>query len=140
MSLGAPPGTFFDFAAIHLVTTSTLSTLAQAYPEGRFALNRFRPNLVIESGQDGFPENEWVGRRIGVGPEVILEVTMPCPRCVMTTLGQGDLPPDPGILRTAARKNNIMVAPLNQRMPSVGVYAKVLRGGPVHRGDEVRPV
>src|SRR5207245_301473 len=46
---------------------------------------------------------------------------------VMTTLSQGDLPLDSGILRTAAQQNNVMIAPLGQAMPSVGVYAKVHR-------------
>jgi hypothetical protein len=47
----------------------------------------------------------------------------------MTTLAQGDLPPDPGILvRTAAQHNKV----------SVGIYATVERGGSIHRGDAVR--
>jgi hypothetical protein len=45
----------------------------------------------------------------------------------MTTLPQGDLPKDPGILRTAAQEN----------AANVGVYAGVLRGGTVRRGDAV---
>jgi len=45
----------------------------------------------------------------------------------MTTLAQDDLPKDPGILRAAARHNNV----------NVGVYATVERGGRVRRGDEV---
>jgi len=53
----------------------------------------------------------------------------------MTTLPQGDLPSDPGILRAAAQHNKVMIAPLGQAMPSVGVYAAVLRGGVVRRGD-----
>jgi MOSC domain-containing protein YiiM len=56
----------------------------------------------------------------------------------MTTLAQGDLPKDPGILRAAAQHNKVMIAPLGQAMPSVGVYAAVLRGGTVRRGDPVR--
>ena len=56
----------------------------------------------------------------------------------MTTLSQSDLPLDSGILRTAAQQNNVMIAPLGQAMPSVGVYAKVLTGGLVRRGDQVR--
>ena len=55
-------------------------------------------------------------------------VTGPCVRCVMTTLAQGDLPRDPGILRTAAQHNKV----------SVGVYATVERGGTIRRGDAVR--
>jgi MOSC domain-containing protein YiiM len=45
----------------------------------------------------------------------------------MTTLAQGDLPKDSGIFRTAAQHNQV----------NVGVYASVLRGGEIHRGDAV---
>ena len=31
---------------------------------------------------------------IAIGPEVRIKVTGLCPRCVMTTLAQGDLPKD----------------------------------------------
>ena len=58
----------------------------------------------------------------------------------MTTLSQSDLPLDSGILRAAAQRNTVMIAPLGQVMPSVGVYAKVLTGGGVRRGDQVRIV
>jgi uncharacterized protein YcbX len=137
---GAPPATFFDFAAVHLVTTATLAALSRTYPHGRFDWRRFRPNIIAESDVVGFPENDWIGRRISIGDELTLEVLIPCARCVMTTLSQGDLPLDSGILRTAAQQNNVMIAPLGQAMPSVGVYAKVLTGGMVCRGDQVRIV
>jgi uncharacterized protein len=51
-----------------------------------------------------------------------------CGRCVMTTLAQRDLSRDPGILRTAAQHNQV----------NVGVYAAVVRGGTIRRGDSVR--
>lgn len=121
-----PEGTFFDLASIHVLTTSTLDELRRLYPQGRFEVRRFRPNIVIDtSGQSGFVENEWVGRILHLGEGVQLEVTGLCPRCVMTTLPQADLPNDPGILKTAAKHNQV----------SVGVYAKVLRSGSVKRGD-----
>ncbi len=137
MALGAPAGTFFDFAAIHVLTTATLDRLRQLYPTGRFEARRFRPNLVVEPASDekDFVENAWVGRTLTIGDEVRLSVLIPCPRCVMTTLRQGDLPSDPGILRAAAQHNKVMIAPLGQAMPSVGVYATVLRGGLLRRGD-----
>jgi uncharacterized protein YcbX len=95
---------------------------------------------LIDGAPEGLPENEWVGKKVAIGDEVILKVLIPCPRCVMTTLPQRDLPLDSGILKTAARENNAMIAPLNQKMPSIGVYAKVVRGGDVRRNDPVRIV
>jgi hypothetical protein len=55
IGIGAPSGTFFDFSAIHLVTTATLATLARAHPQGRFDWRRFRPNIIAESGATGTP-------------------------------------------------------------------------------------
>ena len=123
-------GTFFDAAQVHLLTTATLDALRKAYPEGRFEVRRFRPNIVIQpsTGGEGFVENAWIDRLLTIGDQVQLRITGPCPRCVMTTLGQGDLPADTGILRTAARQNQA----------HVGVYATVVQGGTVYRGDEVR--
>jgi len=88
-------------------------------------------------GNRGFVENDWVGHTLAVGETVRIKILIPCGRCVMTTMAQGDLPKDPGILRTAARHNKIMIAPLGQAMPSVGVYDEVLHGGTIRRGDSV---
>jgi MOSC domain-containing protein len=125
-----PEGTFFDLATVHVLTTATVDSLRALYPEGRFEARRFRPNIVVSTGTDeGFVENDWIGNTIAVGDEVRLRITGPCPRCVMTTLAQGDLPKDPGILRTAAQHNQA----------NVGVYAEVVAGGTVRRGDPVMP-
>jgi uncharacterized protein YcbX len=125
-----PGGTFFDCATVHLLTTATLDRLRQLYPQGRFEIPRFRPNIVVvpASGEQDFVENAWVGHTLAIGDSVRLGITGPCGRCVMTTLAQGDLPRDPRILRTAAQHNKA----------HVGVYAKVERGGTIHRGDAVR--
>ncbi len=40
-----PPGTFFDLAIVHLLTTATIERLRALYPEGRFEVRRFRPNM-----------------------------------------------------------------------------------------------
>lgn len=125
-----PAGTFFDCATVHLLTTATLDRLRELYPQGRFEVRRFRPNIVVQlvSGEKGFAENGWVGHTLAIGDEVSLNITGPCGRCVMTTLAQGDLPRDPGILRAAAQHNQV----------NVGVYAAVVRGGTIRRGDPVR--
>jgi uncharacterized protein len=124
-----PEETFFDCAMVHILTTATLDQLRELYPQGRFEVRRFRPNIVVEpaSGEKRFAENVWVGHRLTIGDEVRLNITGPCGRCVMTTLAQGDLPKDPGILRTAAQHNQV----------NVGVYAAVVRGGTIRRGDSV---
>jgi uncharacterized protein YcbX len=122
-----PAGTFYDLAVVHLLTTATLDRLRELYPAGRFEARRFRPNIVISTAEPGFVENDWLGRTLTVGNTVRLRITRPCPRCVMTTLAQGDLPKDPGILRTAAQNN----------AANVGVYADVISAGAIHRGDPV---
>jgi uncharacterized protein len=125
-----PPHTFFDISVIHILTTSTINRLRELYPEGRFEVRRFRPNLVIDSasGEKDFIENSWIGKKLAIGQDVVVRVTGPCTRCVMITLPQGDLPRDSGILKTVAKFNQV----------NVGVYASVIRGGTIHRGDPVR--
>jgi uncharacterized protein YcbX len=122
-------GTFFDAAVLHLLTTATLDHLRELYPKGRFEVRRFRPNVVVElsSGEKSFAENAWIGHSLSIGANVRLNITKASGRCVMTTLAQGDLPKDPGILRTVAEHNKA----------NVGVYAAVVRGGTIRRGDSV---
>jgi uncharacterized protein YcbX len=125
-----PPGTFFDLATVHLLTTATLDRLRALYPQGRFEVRRFRPNVVVAcaAGEEGLVEQGWVGRTLALGEEVRLRISGPCPRCVMTTLAQADLPRDAGILRAAVQ----------HAQGHVGVYASVVRGGTLRRGDAVR--
>jgi MOSC domain-containing protein len=126
-----PPGTFFDLAVLHVLTTATLDRLRELYPSGRFEPRRFRPNLIVDVGdQKGFIENDWIGKTLAIGSEARLQITGPCPRCVMTTLAQADLPKDPGILRTAAQYNEVRV----------GVYASVVQAGSIRVGDTVTAV
>jgi len=124
-----PPKTFFDLATLHLLTTATLDQLRELNPDGRFETRRFRPNLVVRpiEGRRGFVEDAWIGKDLNLGNHARIRVTGPCTRCVMTTLPQGDLPQDGGILRTAAKHHDV----------NVGVYANVARGGLVRRGDPV---
>lgn len=121
--------TFFDLATVHLLTTATLDRLRELTPAGRFEARRFRPNLVIKpiQPQKAFVENDWIGQTLCIG-EIRLSITGPCPRCVMTTLPQGDLPSDSSILRTVVQHNQ----------GNVGIYASVLQGGTACRGDLVR--
>ena len=143
MDIGAfmMKGRFSDYAALHILTTATMARLRELYPQGRFETRRFRPNVVVESSVDrpDFVENEWVGRTLAIGEEVRLRITDPCPRCSIPTLAQGDLPGDPRILRTVAEHNRVRVPVLDgESLPSLGVYAFVIRGGTIHHSDAVR--
>ncbi len=142
IGVAAPPGTFFDYGVLHLLTTGTLDRLGELYPGGRFEARRFRPNLVVAPADAvaGFVENEWLGRPLSVGAEVRLDAIDPTPRCVVTTLAQDGLPRDPGILRTLARHSRAASATLAPVVvfPAVaGIYMAVLREGAVHLGDPV---
>jgi uncharacterized protein len=124
-----PQDTFFDCATIHVLTTATLDQLRGLSPRARFEVRRFRPNIVVETTDraSGFAEDAWIGHTIRIGDQLKLTITGPCPRCVMTTLAQADLPKDSDILRTAAQHNGV----------NVGVYASVTHNGNIRRGDSI---
>lgn len=122
-----PAGTFFDVATLNLLFTTTLDRLSRAYPDGQFVVRRFRPNIVVapETLQGDDPEPGWVGRILAVGDTVRIRIDARCARCVMTTLGQPDLPADRGILRTVVRANEGFA----------GLYGMVIRSGRIRVGD-----
>jgi uncharacterized protein YcbX len=138
---GAPQGTFFDYAPLHLLTTATLAHLQALYPTGHVDARRFRPNLVIAVPEEahGFVENAWVGLVLEIGGGARVRVTNPVPRCVVPTLPQGELGADIGILRAVARHNRPPVPALDgAELPCLGVYAVVERDGVIQVGDTVR--
>ncbi|MFI6392960.1 MOSC domain-containing protein [Nonomuraea sp. NPDC050547] len=132
----AAPGTFFDFAPLHLITTSTVRRIGELSARGQMEAVRYRPNLVIDTPGDGFPENTWAGARLRLGAAE-LEVIAASPRCAVPTLAHGGLPRDTDALRTVARHNRVEVFDMGAQ-PCAGVYARVLRPGDVRVGDEVR--
>jgi uncharacterized protein YcbX len=133
----APPGTFFDFAPVHVITTSTLRRLAALNPRGVGEAERYRPNLVIDTSGDGFPEAEWTGTELRVGAELVLRVVASTPRCAVPTLAHGDLPRDPAALRTLSEHHRIPAMPGRAPEPCAGVYALVERPGRIEPGDFV---
>lgn len=135
----SPQGNFFNFGALHLVTSSSVRELTRHAPQSRFDAHRFRPNLVVDTDDDGFVETGWQGRTLQIGP-VQLRVSITVPRCVMTTLAQGELPADREVLRTIAETNSVDVLQTGTPYPCVGVYADVLAEGEIRHGDPVRLV
>jgi uncharacterized protein YcbX len=142
MALAAPTGTFFDYAVLHILTTATLNCLRELYPAGRFEARRFRPNIVIAPTGGGrtFVEIAWLGHLLTIATSIRLSLIDPCPRCIVTTLAQGDLPRDPGILRILAQHNAVASTTLAPGivLPAVaGIYASVLQRGVIRHGDAV---
>ena len=129
MEFESPVGTHHDCFPLMVMTTSALAAMKAAVPDSVVDVKRFRPSLVVDSGDaDGHPEFQWKNKRIAIGSAVI-EILDPCPRCVMVTRAiNNDIPEDRAVLRHIVRD-------LNQ---SVGVYARVLSPGKCSVGDEVR--
>lgn len=135
----SPPGTFFDFAPVHLITTSTLAAIAELSPRGRVEPERYRPNLIIGTNEPaGFPEHAWVGSDLHIGDTLVLRVIASTPRCAIPTLAHGPLPRDPDALRVLAHHNRVPALPGRAPEPCAGVYAQVVWGGRVRMGDAVR--
>jgi hypothetical protein len=134
----SPAGTFFDFAPLHLLTTSTLDRIAALSPRGTVELDRYRPNLVIRTAVAGFAENDWAGRDLRIGERLAVRVMARTPRCAIPTLEHGDLPRDVAALRVPAAHNRVSPRDGLGPQPCAGVYAQVLRPGRIQVGDVVR--
>jgi MOSC domain-containing protein len=134
----APAGTFFDFAPLHVLTTSTLDRIADLSPRGSVELERYRPNVVIRTAAGGFTENDWTGRDLSIGRDLAIRVMARSPRCAIPTLEHGDLPRDVAALRVPAAHNRVTPLDGLGPQPCAGVYAQVLRPGRIQVGDVVR--
>jgi uncharacterized protein YcbX len=123
-----PPGTYFDAYPLHLVTTGSMATLAEHTPGSVVESRRFRPNLVVDTGEIDapFPETEWVGRRLRIG-SMVGEVTMGVPRCSVITMPHAGLPREPSLLRTLVRETGM----------NFGVYLTVIAQGTIAQDDRV---
>lgn len=122
-----PLAGYYDAFPLLIMTTSTMRTLQDALPGSVIDIRRFRPSIVIDTGdQPGYPEFSWDrGRKVRVG-SAVLEIDAPCPRCVMPTREiNDDIPADRSILRHIVRE-------LDQNL---GVYASVVEPGRISNGD-----
>lgn len=121
-----PPGTFVDLGPIHLLSSTSLTSLSDG---DAYDVRRFRPNILVDVAEPEteFPEAGWVGGRIEIG-SATLRVTTPTVRCVVPTRPQPGVELDRGLTRRLADRTDRFL----------GVYADVEQSGLLRVGDEVR--
>lgn len=127
---------FVDVGAIHVLTTTSMETLAAADPALVVDVRRFRPSILLDTaGAEGFPENDdWAEATLRIGDA---EVTIgdPAPRCIMTTLAQPGIPRQPTLLPVLAGLNRRSSG--HGSFACLGAYATVTVPGTVRVGDLV---
>lgn len=114
----------FDDGPVSLIGLASVMALA-AELGADVDPGRFRANIVV-NGLPPFAEDSLVARHIRIG-DVLLEVTMRSPRCVMIDMETADLPAQPGNLLTVGRVNGACL----------GVVARVAEPGRIRIGDRV---
>lgn len=117
----------YDDSPVHLVTTASVRRLAELAGTA-VDVRRLRPNLVVDGPGDGFVEDDWRGKRLAVGPEVVLRLGEGMSRCVMVNAAQPGLDRDPRLLRVLAAEHDL----------ELGLQVTVERPGTVAVGDPVR--
>lgn len=125
-----PPGYLYDAYPLHMVTTDSLSYIAE-----RSKLNtdvrRFRPNILLENSEPNpaLTEQQWIGATLAVG-DVVLRIHSPTMRCSMPGRAQPgfDLAAQMTLPRAIARHADRVL----------GVNIHILQTGTLRVGDEVR--
>lgn len=117
-----------DDGPIHIITTSSLAKLHKLIPDSEVNERRFRPNIVLDSGQDILDE-DLLGKTLTSG-DVQLKIFSKTRRCRMTTLPQSGLKNSPEILKTVSKNFGL----------DFGVYASVLVPGHIRKGQTVEIV
>ena len=89
---------------------------------------RFRANVYVDLASDnGFGENELVGRSLKIGSKVIVRVLERDARCAMITLDPDTSERTPAVLKKVAQAHE----------GTAGVYGAVIVEGMLHKGDSV---
>lgn len=120
------PGTFFLVTPFHLITTATLAHMKQLHPHSDWAVERFRPNLVIETLPEfsGLIEQTWLDKTL-MSDTAQIQTVDTTPRCGAVTRKQQALPSDTGLLRTIVKKG----------AQNLGIYGQIPVAGSMKVGD-----
>jgi len=120
----------FDEAKVSVIAHETIAEISRL--AGMSAdVRRFRPNVLLRLSRDGaFLEDAWVGGRLTFGDgehAAQVVVTMRDLRCTMIGLDPDTAAASPELLKAVARANGT----------HAGVYASVVRPGPLTVGMPV---
>jgi uncharacterized protein len=115
----------FDVAPVSLISAATVRAISHA-AEVAPDVRRFRPNIVVDAGDEPYEEDAWVGRVLRIG-EAAIRVDQRDQRCVMVDIDPETRRRRPGVLRTIAR----------QRATCLGVYGTTVTPGRISVGDPV---
>jgi len=59
-----PAGRFVDAMPLLVLTTASVRSAASLYPDGDWHTRRFRPNVLLDVGGDGWIEDTWCGAQV----------------------------------------------------------------------------
>ncbi len=121
------PGSFFLVSPFHVITTASLDCLRGKQAEADWDVRRFRPNVVVETRDEGLVEQGWIGSELTMG-DARFECSGTAIRCGAVTRRQQGFQEDKTMLRTIVREGD----------QNLGVYGGVLEAGLMRVGDEVR--
>jgi MOSC domain-containing protein len=122
------PGLFMDTKSpLHILTSASLASIAGLIPGIDWSVDRFRPNLLIETATTpGYPEDTWINRTIDIAG-ISVWIRREATRCIVPTLAQPGLLEDRRILR----------ALIDERANSLGVRAHPISHGTIEIGARV---
>jgi len=112
------------------VSLISVQTVRQVEEELGIPLDkrRFRANVYLDlASNDGFAEDELVGRKVGIGSSAIIMVLERDPRCKMISLDPDTGEHNPEVLRKVAKTHANFA----------GIYCAVLVEGILTKGDSI---
>jgi uncharacterized protein len=115
----------FDAMPLSLLTTQTVASLGKLVGAD-LAVERFRPNLLVNVPGRDFPEDAWIGRGLRLGG-LRMRVDRADKRCAVVTVDPVTLVRNPAILSVIAQERDMRI----------GAYGSTVAPGRVAVGDPV---
>lgn len=121
-------GSFFLVSPLHIITTASISHLKALNTEADWNIERFRPNLMIETLPEfkGLVEQSWIDHHLKIG-DVSIHCNEAALRCGAVTRQQENIARDSSVLRTIVKEAE----------QNLGIYGEIIEEGCITAGDDV---